>query len=257
MSGNSMRKLFDLTNQRAVVTGAAQGLGKSIAVGLRDAGAHVALIDVAPGTVQIAETMTTPEQRVEGIVADLGNRSQLQVGFEQAVDLLGGIDILVNNAGVQRRSPCEVFPIEDWDLVLEVNLSAVFQLCQLAGRLMLEAGYGRIINIASLLSFSGGFTVPAYAASKGGVVQLTKALANEWTSRGVNVNAIAPGYMDTALNVALVGNPEREPGILARIPANRWGSPDDLKGAAVFLASAASDYVSGIVLPVDGGFLAW
>lgn len=168
----------------------------------------------------------------------------------------GGIDILLNNAGVQRRSRCEDFALEDWDAVINVNLNAVFVLCQLAGRKMLAQGGGKIINLASMLSFFGGFTVPAYAASKGGVAQLTKALSNEWAGRNIQVNAIAPGYMATEMNTALMGDEGRSTEILGRIPARRWGTPEDMKGIAVFLASPASDYVNGAVIPVDGGYLA-
>jgi len=174
---------------------------------------------------------------------------------DRAAEALGGLDILVNNAGVQRRHPAEEFPLDDWDTVLAVNLDAVWILAQAAGRMMLSQGHGKIINIASAMSFLGGVTVPAYAASKGGVAQLTKALSNEWAGRGVNVNAIAPGYMNTEMIAALVGNPQRGPLILARVPAGRWGVPDDLKGMVLFLASAASDYVHGAIIPVDGGFL--
>ena len=161
----------------------------------------------------------------------------------------------MNCAGIQRRKPCLDFTIEDWDDVVEVNLTAVFRLCQLAGRIMAEQGKGKIINVASALSFFGGYTVPAYAASKGGVAQLTKALSNEWAGLGINVNAIAPGYMDTPMNVALINDPVRNGKILARIPAGRWGKPEDLQGVAVFLASEASNYLSGAVIPVDGGYL--
>jgi 2-deoxy-D-gluconate 3-dehydrogenase len=168
---------------------------------------------------------------------------------------LGGLDILVVSHGTQRRHPAEEFPVEDWDAVLEVNLTSMFLLDQLAGRVMLAQGKGKIINIASMLTFIGGITVPAYAAAKGGVAQLTKALSNEWAGRGVNVNAIAPGYMATEMTEALIANPDRNRMILARIPAGRWGEPDDMKGAVVFLASDASDYVNGAIIPVDGGWL--
>jgi 2-deoxy-D-gluconate 3-dehydrogenase len=174
---------------------------------------------------------------------------------DRAVEALGGLDILVNNAGAQIRHPAEDFPLEDWDRVLAVNLDAVWILSQAAGRVMLAQGHGKIINLASLLSVFGGVTIPAYAASKGGVAQLTKALANEWARHGVNVNAIIPGYMATEMNEALVGNPDREPLILSRIPAGRWGQPADLKGTTIFLASAASDYLHGALIPVDGGYL--
>jgi 2-deoxy-D-gluconate 3-dehydrogenase len=189
-------------------------------------------------------------------MVDLSDRAQALDLVDRAVEVLGGLDILINSAGAQRRSPAEEFSLEDWDDVLAVNLEALWIVAQAAGKLMLAQGGGKIINVASVQSFLGGVTVPAYAASKGGVAQLTKALCNEWAGQGVNVNAIAPGYMATEMTAALVGNPEREPMILARIPAGRWGRPDDLKGAVLFLASAASDYVHGTILRVDGGFLA-
>ena len=166
------------------------------------------------------------------------------------------VDILVNNAGVQDRHPAVEFPLEAWDHVLDVNLRAVFQLCQLFGGPMLDRGAGAVVNVASLLSFQGGITVPAYAASKGGVAQLTKALCNEWAGRGVNVNAIAPGYMDTELNTALLADPVRREQISMRIPAGRWGTPQDIGNVVVFLASPAAAYVHGQVVAVDGGWLA-
>jgi 2-deoxy-D-gluconate 3-dehydrogenase len=187
--------------------------------------------------------------------ADLSGRSEAAALVPRAIDSLGGLDILVNNAGAQIRHPAEDFPIEDWDYVLSVNLHAVWLLAQASGRHMLQHGGGKIINLASEMSFFGGYTIPAYAASKGGVAQLTKALSNEWAGRGINVNAIAPGYMDTEMNEALVGNPKREPLILSRIPAGRWGRPRDLQGIILFLASAASDYLHGAIIPVDGGYL--
>jgi len=166
------------------------------------------------------------------------------------------VDILINDAGIQRRHPCEEFPLSEWQDVLSINLNAVFQLCQLAGRNMLARGYGKIINMASMLSFFGGFTVPAYAASKGGVAQLTKALSNEWAARGVHVNAIAPGYMATEMNTNLLHDPKRNAEISDRIPAHKWGTPEDMKGLAIFLASPASDYINGAIIPIDGGYLA-
>jgi 2-deoxy-D-gluconate 3-dehydrogenase len=187
--------------------------------------------------------------------ADLTEREQALTMVARAVEALGGLDVLVNNAGTIGRFPAKEYPLDVWDDVLTLNLDAVWILAQAAGRTMLAQGGGKIINIASLLSFFGGITVPSYAASKGGVAQLTKALSNEWAGYGVNVNAIAPGYMDTALCEDLVGNPDREPLILSRIPAGRWGVPSDLKGTVIFLASSASDYVHGAILPVDGGYL--
>jgi 2-deoxy-D-gluconate 3-dehydrogenase len=176
--------------------------------------------------------------------------------MDQAIASLGSVDILINNAGITRRAPAVDYAIADWNDVIATNLTSVFRLCQCAARPMLERGFGKIVNIASLLSFQGGIIVPAYAAAKGGVAQLTKALANEWAARGVQVNAIAPGYMATDLTEALQNDPTRSRQILERIPAGRWGSTEDVAGAAVFLASPASDYISGHVLVVDGGWLA-
>ena len=251
-----MHPLFEISNKKAIVTGAAAGLGKAMAEALHESGVEVAIIDIAPQAAEVAAQMGKTGPKVHAIRADLSKREELKRSFDEAMGKLGSIDILINDAGAMKRHKCEEFPIEDWDLVLEVNLTAVFQMCQLAGRLMLKQGHGKIINVASMLSFSGGLTVPAYAASKGGVAQLTKALANEWAGRGVNVNAIAPGFMATNLTVALVGNPAREPDILARVPVGRWGTPADLKGTIIYLAAPASDFIHGIVLPIDGGYLA-
>ncbi len=248
--------LFDLTGKKALVTGGTRGLGYSMAEALLEAGAEAAIVGVSDGVAAAAQRLTdATQQRTVPIQADLGDRAQLTEAFDRAVGALGTLDILLVNHGIQRRDPAEDFTIEDWDAVIEVNLSSMFLLNQLAGRVMLAGGYGKIINVASVLTFSGGINVPAYAAAKGGVGQLTKALSNEWAGRGVNVNAIAPGYMDTDMTSALVNDADRNAGILARIPAQRWGNSADLKGAAVFLASAASDYVNGILLPVDGGWL--
>ncbi|MFC2030677.1 SDR family oxidoreductase [Chloroflexota bacterium] len=250
MSDSTVDNLFSVKGKRALVTGGSTGLGRAMAQALVDAGAKVAINDVSERVYLVAESMgSTP------LHADLADRSQALALVDRAVGELGGLDILVNNAGVQRRHPAEEFPIDDFDLVLSVNLHAVWILCQAAGRHMLAQGSGKIVNIASLLSFFGGTTVSAYAASKGAVAQLTKALSNEWAAKGINVNALAPGYMDTELNAGLVGNEQREPLILARIPAGRWGRPNDLMGALIFLTSAASDYVHGAILPVDGGYL--
>jgi 2-deoxy-D-gluconate 3-dehydrogenase len=193
---------------------------------------------------------------VHALQADLSDRSELSRAFENGVEQLGGLDILVVNHGIQRRYPAEDFPVEDWDVILETNLTSMFLLNQLAGRVMLSQGHGKIINVASLLSFSGGITVPAYAAAKGGVAQLTKALANEWAGRGVNVNAVAPGYIETDSTSALLADPVRNRDITIRIPAGRWGQPEDLQGIVVFLASEASAYIHGVVIPVDGGWMA-
>jgi len=249
---------FDLTGKRAIVTGAAQGLSKGMAEGLHEAGAAVVLIDIQEKVKDVAAEMGKEGAKVYALVADLEDRAALKKAFFDALDLLGGrIDILVNGAGIQRRHFSEEFPIDEWDSVIEVNSNAVWQLCQLAGREMIKQNYGKIINIASMLSFFGGYTVPAYAASKGAVAQFTKALCNEWAGKGINVNALAPGYMDTDMNIGInaKNNPTRYEEITKRIPAVRWGTPDDMKYVAVFLASPASQYINGAVIPIDGGYL--
>lgn len=250
-----MNTLFDLTGRKAIVTGAAQGLAYSMAEGLMESGAEVAVIDISDRTVEVAREFCGRGFRCHGIQADLSRIDELEGVFSRAVDALGGLDIIVNGAGVQRRYRSEEFPTEEWDFVINVNLNSVWKLCQLAGRYFLENGGGKIINIASMLSFLGGYTVAAYAASKGGVAQLTKALSNEWAGKNININALAPGYMATALNTAIINDPVRSKEILDRIPARRWGQPGDMKGAVIFLASGASDYLNGAIIPVDGGFL--
>lgn len=243
--------LFDLSGKTAIVTGGTRGLGRGMAEALVEAGAKVVIFGTSEKVHDAAK-----EIGAQGVVVDLGDAKAREAGFNAALGLLGGrLDVLVNAAGIQRRHKCEDFPLDDWAEVIEVNLTAVFALCQLAGRVMLAQGKGKIVNIASLLSFFGGFTVPAYAASKGGVMQLTKALSNEWAGRGVNVNAIAPGYMATDMNTALLADAGRNAEITARIPAHRWGTGEDMKGPLLFLASAASDYVDGAIIPVDGGYL--
>jgi 2-deoxy-D-gluconate 3-dehydrogenase len=249
--------MFDLTGKKAIVTGGVTGLGNGMAEGLLAAGAEVVLIDISSRVAAVAAELAEGNDRAFGIQGDLGNATELQSVFAEAVKHFEGkLDILVNCAGIQRRHKCEEFSDSDWEDVLRINLTSVFQLCKLAGKIMLQNGRGKIINMASMLSFFGGYTVPAYAASKGGVAQLTKALSNEWAGRGVNVNAIAPGYMATNLNTNLINDEARNQQILARIPAGRWGVPDDLKGIAVFLASEASNYINGAIIPVDGGYLA-
>jgi 2-deoxy-D-gluconate 3-dehydrogenase len=244
--------LFALTGRRALVTGGGGGLGRAMAEGLTEAGATVAVLGRSESVEQAAAELGGVAVR-----ADLADRGDLRRGFDDAVQRLGGLDVLVTSHGIGRVSAALEHELDDWDDVLEVNLTSVFELCQLAGRIMIGQAGGKIVNVASMLSFSGGLKVSSYAASKGGVAQLTKALANEWAPFGVNVNAIAPGYVKTQLNTHLWrDDPERSAQILARIPAGRWGEPSDLKGAAVFLASPASDYLHGVILPVDGGWLA-
>ena len=252
---NTMKNMFDLTGKKAIVTGAAQGLAHGMAEGLMEAGAEVAIIDLSAKIGEVAGAFCARGFRCHGVQADLGDVEQRERAFNEAVSAMGGLDILVNAAGVQKRHKSEEFPLSDWEFVLNVNLTSVFHLCQLAARHYLAHGGGKIINIASMLSYFGGFTVPAYAASKGGVAQITKAFANEWASKGINVNALAPGYMATTMNTALMNDPGRNTEILSRIPAGDWGTPDDMKGPIIFLASNASSYLHGAIIPVDGGYL--
>ena len=251
-----MKDLFSIEGKKAIVTGAGRGLGYGMAEGLHNAGAELALIDIDDHIHEVAKTMSQTGPRVHSVTADLSKRDDLRSAFQQAVTALGGLDILLNNVGITRWSKAEEMSEADWDIVLGVNLNSLFFMAQLAGQLMLKQGHGKIINIASLLSFGGGYLTVGYAASKGGVGQMTKALANEWSSQGVNVNAIAPGYMATEMNIPLMQDPTRNKLIMDRVPAGRWGTPQDLVGAAIFLSSEASDYIHGILLPVDGGFLA-
>jgi 2-deoxy-D-gluconate 3-dehydrogenase len=247
---------FDIAGRKAIVTGGTRGLGKGMAEALLEAGAEVVIFGSGESVEGVAAEFRARGLACHGLIVDLASAEARAQGFERAVGLLGGrLDILVTAAGVQRRHKSEAFPLEDWSEVLEVNLTAVFDLCQRAARVMLPQGKGKIVTIASLLSFFGGLTVPAYAASKGGIAQLTKALANEWAGQGLCVNAIAPGYMATDMNSALIADAGRNAEISARIPAHRWGTADDMKGPLLFLASDASDYVNGAILPVDGGYL--
>jgi len=248
--------MFDLTGKKAIVTGGASGLGRGLVEGLHEAGAEVAIIDITDQIDAIANEIGRSGAKVFGIKGNLGDREQLTQAFQASVAKLDGtLDILVNCAGIQRRNSCVDFTAKDWDDVIELNLSVTFLLSQMAGRIMRDKNKGKIINIASMLCFFGGYTVPAYAASKGGVAQLTKAFSNEWASLGINVNAIAPGYMDTPLNTAIMADQERNSKILSRIPAGRWGTPEDLKGLIIFLASDSSNYINGAIIPVDGGYL--
>jgi len=246
---------FRLDGQRALVTGASKGIGAAIAVALAEAGADVACHGNSRPPDETAAAVRAHGRQALAIRGDLGKRETPTALVEETLAKFERIDILVNNAGTIRRAPAVDFSEADWDAVLDVNLRSLFRLCQLAGRGMLERGRGKIVNIASLLSFQGGITVPAYAASKGAVGQLTKALANEWAKKGVNVNAIAPGYIRTDNTAALQADETRTRQILERIPAGRWGEVSDLTGAAVYLASPASNYVNGHLLVVDGGWL--
>jgi 2-deoxy-D-gluconate 3-dehydrogenase len=255
--GNPTLDLFSLDGKIALVTGAAAGLGAAAAVALARAGAAVACHGNRRPAEQTSELIRGEGGESIAIGGDLSTIEVPELLVARVLDRFGRIDILINNAGTIIRHPAEDYPLEDWMTVLQVNLTSVFQLSQLVAKDMTRRGQGgKIVNIASLLSFQGGIRVPAYAASKGGVAQLTKALANEWASRCINVNAIAPGYMRTENTRALQTDEVRNRQILERIPAGRWGEPEDLAGAVVFLSSRASDYVTGAVLNVDGGWLA-
>lgn len=247
---------FQLKGKNALVTGSHRGLGAAIAVALAKAGANVGCHGRGTKPGDVCEEIRATGRKTFYFPADLTDSKSYTGLIEKTVSELGSIDILVNNAGTIKRAPAAEYPAEDWTELLAVNLTAVFHLSQLAGQQMIERGKGgKIVNIASLLSFQGGILVPAYAAAKGGVAQLTKALANEWASKKINVNAIAPGYIATDNTTALREDPVRSKQILDRIPAGRWGEPNDIAGAAVFLCTAASDYIHGHVLAVDGGWL--
>ena len=246
---------FKLDGKVALVTGASAGLGAAIAVAFAEAGADVAVHGNSRSPDATCELIERTGRRAFPVLGNLADQAVPGQLISQTLAHFGKLDILVNNAGTIRRTPAVDYSEEDWATVIEVNLSSVFRLSQLAGRHMIERGSGKIINIASLLSFQGGVTVPAYSASKGGVMQLTKALANEWARHGINVNAIAPGYMRTDNTAALQADETRNRQILERIPAGRWGEPRDMAGPALFLASAASDYLHGHVLVVDGGWM--
>lgn len=248
---------FSLEGRRALVTGASRGLGHAIAVALAESGADVGCVSSREGGC--ADTVASIRglgREAWGLTADLSDRGATLRLADEAASAMGSIHILVNNAGTIRRHPAAEYPAEDWDVVMRTNIDSAFFLSQAIGRQMLERKSGKIINVASLLSFSGGIRVPAYAASKHAIAGLTKALANEWAASGVQVNAVAPGYFATDNTEALRADPKRSAEILGRIPAGRWGRPDDLAGAVVFLASSASDYINGHVLVVDGGWMA-
>ncbi len=251
----SIGSSFNLTGSVALVTGASRGLGAAMAAALAGAGARVALHSSEQPAEATQSAIAGEGGESRCFSANLTDRAAADRLVADVLQAYGRLDILVNNAGIIRRAPAADHGDDLWDEVIEVNLTAVFRLCRAAGRHMLERGDGKIVNVASLLSFQGGITVPGYAAAKGGVAQLTKALANEWAGRGVRVNAIAPGYMRTDNTRALQHDQVRSRQILDRIPAGRWGEPADLAGAVVFLASRASDYVHGHVLVVDGGWM--
>lgn len=250
-----MSELFRLDGKVALVTGASAGIGAAIAEALAEAGADVACHGNTRPAEATAAAVKAKNRKGAALSGDLSDRATPARLVGSVLERFGRIDILVNNAGTIRRAPAVEHSDEDWDFVLNVNLTSVFSLCKLTGKHLLEQGSGKIVNITSLLSFQGGVNVPGYSAAKAGLANLTRALANEWAGRGVNVNGIAPGYIETDNTTALRQNPERFRQISERIPAGRWGTPRDLAGAAVFLCAPASDYVHGHVLTVDGGWM--
>jgi 2-dehydro-3-deoxy-D-gluconate 5-dehydrogenase len=250
-----MNNIFNLDGKTAIVTGGTTGLGQAMALGLAEAGANIVIADIADST-ETKEKILSLGKKVIQMKVDLMKFDTINNVVKKALDEFGKIDILINNAGIIRRTPAIDFSEKDWDEVMNLNSKIVFFLSQAVAKDMMKRNYGKIINVASLLSFSGGITVPSYSASKGAVAQITKALANEWAQFGININAIAPGYMVTNNTAQLRKDEKRVQSITDRIPVGRWGMPDDLKGAAIFLSSAASDYVNGHILLVDGGWMA-
>jgi 2-deoxy-D-gluconate 3-dehydrogenase len=247
---------FRIDSQVAVVTGGTKGIGRVIAQALAEAGADIAVVSRNPDK-GIEKAVSALGKRYMHHAADLTDRNQTREVVPAVLRMMGDINILVNNSGIIRRAPAAEYSEEDWDATIEIDLTAAFILCQGSGQIMLKKGKGKIINIASVLALQGGINVLAYTSAKHGVVGLTKALANDWAIKGVNVNAIAPSFFTTEMTSALQKDPERSKSITARTPAGRWGTPEDIAGAAVFLASSASDFIHGVILPVDGGWLAW
>ena len=250
-------KMFDVTGKKAIVTGGTRGLGYGMAEGLMEAGAEVVIVGTSDKVFDVAKGFQDRGFKCHGVKGNLAVREEVYRVFKEGVAALGGdLDILVTSHGIQRRHSAEVFPLSDWDEVMNVNLNSVFILCQEAAKIMLPKGYGKIVTIASMVSFFGGQTVPAYSAAKGGIAQMTKEMSNDWIGRGINVNSLAPGYMATEMNEALLDkNNPRYAQITERIPAHRWGDGDDMKGPCLFLCSHASDYLGGAIIPVDGGYL--
>ena len=252
-----VNQLFDVSGKKAIVTGSTRGLGYGMAEGLMEAGAEVVIIGTSDRVFKVADDFKSRGFKCHGVKGNLAIRDEVYRVFRESVEALGGdLDILVTSHGIQRRHSAEEFPLSEWDEVMNVNLNSVFILCQEAAKIMIPKGYGKIVTIASMVSFFGGQTVPAYAAAKGGIAQLTKELSNDWIDRGINVNSLAPGYMATEMNEALLDkNNPRYAQITERIPAHRWGDGNDMKGPCLFLCSHASDYLGGAIIPVDGGYL--
>jgi 2-dehydro-3-deoxy-D-gluconate 5-dehydrogenase len=247
---------FRLDGKVAVITGGSKGIGQAVTLALAEAGADVAVVSRSPNRA-LQKSVSALGRRFYHHCADLTDREQSKAVIPAAVSALGDVDIIVNNAGIIPRGAAVEFSEKDWDDTLEIDLTAVFVICQAAGRLMIQKGRGKIVNIGSILSFQGGINVVAYTSAKHAVTGLTKTLSNEWAKHGININAIAPGYISTELIAALQNDPIRSESILGRIPAGRWGSPEDIAGAVLFLASSASDYINGATLTVDGGWMGW
>jgi 2-deoxy-D-gluconate 3-dehydrogenase len=247
---------FRIDGQVAVVTGGTKGIGRAVSLALAEAGAHIAVVSRSPQK-EMEDSVVALGRRYFHHAADLTKREQTKGVIPAVAEEMGDVNILVNNAGIIRRASAAEYSESDWDATLEIDLTASFILSQAAGRLMLAKGKGKIINIASILAFQGGLNVTAYATAKHGIVGLTKAMANDWAGKGVNVNGIAPGFFATELTEPLQQDPERSKSITGRTPAGQWGDPEDLGGVALFLASPASDFVHGVILPVDGGWMAW
>jgi 2-deoxy-D-gluconate 3-dehydrogenase len=247
---------FRLDERVALVTGGTKGIGKAIAIALAEAGADIAIVSRRPDP-SVEGDIVALGRRYIHCPADLTNRNQTEGVIPAILEKMGDVDILVNNAGIIRRSPAAEYSMDDWDAILEIDLTAAFILSQAASKKMLKKARGKIINICSVLAFQGGINVVGYAASKHGLAGLTKALANEWARKGINVNAIAPSFFITEFTDAIQRDRERSEAITSRTPAGRWGKSEDIAGAAVFLASPASDFVHGVILPVDGGWMAW
>jgi 2-dehydro-3-deoxy-D-gluconate 5-dehydrogenase len=255
MKNDFRNRLFNISGRVALVTGGRRGLGRAMAEGLTAAGARLAVADASPDCDELQSAVESLGGELACFLVDLTDRSQREGLIGRVIARFGRLDILVNCAGIQHREPAVDFALQKWDEILSLMLTAVFELCQQAARVMEPQGGGKIINIASVCSFQGGWTVPAYTAAKHGVVGVTRALANEWASKNIHVNAIAPGYFDTEMCAGIVNDPVREPKIRERIPAGRWGRPEDLVGPLLFLASDAANYVDGHVLIVDGGWM--
>ena len=248
--------MFNLHGKKAIITGGAQGLGFSMVEAFHNAGVEVAVIDISDEIVNISNKLEAGDAKVHGVKGNLLDMDSLRQSFKEALEKLGGtVDILINSAGLIERKPALEFSLESWNRILGLNVTSVFELSRLAAVEMKKQGSGKIINMGSILSVLGGFNAAAYSTSKGAVLQLTKSLSNEWAEFGIQVNAIAPGYMLTTMNTDLMNDPVRGPQVEARIPAKRWGTPEDVAGVALFLAAPASNYVTGTLIPVDGGVL--